>query len=106
MLYVERLGNEKFSNLNYLIGAYFHQDWGLDFQNDSDLVRFFGNEHSKERVEGCLKDISELVTSNLSDAQIVYLLEEVFAGHLPHYANVRTWLENIAKALQQTIHFG
>jgi len=53
-----------FENIAYLLGAYFHQDWFYDAPNPDDVIRYFIERESADRVLALKQELSQLLDSD------------------------------------------
>ena len=89
----------KFEKINYLLGAYFHQDWYLDSENPDDIIRDFVNKETSETVHLLREQIDQLLASEHE------LTEDFIYGNNGYYdpkfdgLTVRQWFERILNQL-------
>jgi len=86
----------KFENITYLLGAYFHQDWFHDVPNPDDVIRYFIERESADRVLALKQELSQLLDSgnvSISDS----FISDNNGYYDPHADGLtaREWLKKI-----------
>ncbi|CAM3588578.1 contact-dependent growth inhibition system immunity protein [Nocardioides zeicaulis] len=91
--------------LEYLMGAYFHQDYDIDGGTSADTVASFTRERT-ELVRSCVDDIETLLSQSLPEGELRAMLHawgcDYVAGD--HDQDYRDWLREIRDQLDE--HLG
>ena len=66
-----------FPHLQYLFGAYFHQDFFEDFGDCQSAVGAFVRENQEAYVQSALADLDRLVSLGLTEPELDYIIDEL-----------------------------
>ena len=90
--------------VEYLMAAYFHQDWVLDGGDTSDTVSAFLRER-RDLVARCADQIDELLATELPEGALQAKLadwgSDYYAGDTDD--DYRAWLEDIRKQIRTAL---
>jgi len=98
-------GSDEFEELRQLFGAYFHQDWDFEFDDEDDAVRGYveGHAHLPEDVVELLHEIDKLLAFSLSDDDLLEALGVLGSDYYPSGAT-NAWLRSLrAKVLAEAM---
>ncbi|WP_342755387.1 contact-dependent growth inhibition system immunity protein [Pantoea sp. MBD-2R] len=90
----------EFENIAYLLGAYFHQDWFYDAPTPDDVIGYFVENESADRVLALKQEISQLLASDNVSISDTFIIDN--NGYYDPGADgltVREWLQNIQHIL-------
>lgn len=94
--------------LHHLMGAYYHQDWDLDYDTDEATVQAFMRETPD--VAGDLpREISEVLSNTPAEADVKELLLSLGCEVDPSptsNGSYRTWLAELAAYARQALERG
>jgi len=87
-------------NLEYLCGAYFHQDFDLYGDTAAAVLDTFAAD-ALERVVGARDAAAELLASDTSEEELAATLHRAGLGYGPAYEDMthRQWLELVVERL-------
>jgi len=90
--------------VNYLMSAYFHQDWDADGGGVSDTVASFLTER-RDLVSACADEIDELLRQDLPEGALAAQLDEwgcaYYAGDTDQ--DYRVWLGDIRQQIRAAL---
>lgn len=95
-----------FEALNQLFGSYLHQDWVEEFDTDVAAIQAMIDGEPKEALVAASKEIRELLSSNLPDAELAALMtDEVgcFFEPASKGESYRTWLGSALVQLEANV---
>lgn len=94
--------SDEYEELRQLLGAYFHQDWHYEFDDEDDLVRgYVEGAHRPEKVVELLHEIDKLLAFGLSDYDLREALGVLGSDYYPSGAT-NAWLRSMrAKVLAE-----
>jgi contact-dependent growth inhibition (CDI) system CdiI-like immunity protein len=95
--------SDEYEELRQLFGAYFHQDWVIEFDDEDDVVRGYleGHAHRPEDVVELLHAIDKLLAFGLSDNDLLGALGVLGTDYYPAGAT-NAWLRSLrAKVLAE-----
>lgn len=93
----------KFPYLFQFFGAYFHQDWDLEAQEDEGIIRNYLQESSLTAVKQTITEITQLLAMNFSEKRLKkFLIHELGCFYNPtskgiSYQDWLLWIENFIK---------
>jgi hypothetical protein len=71
-------------HLNQLAGAYFHQDYDLEYPDEDAAIRDFADGQAVEAVRELVLEIDSLLARQLSEAQLRHFwVDRLFASYDP-----------------------
>ena len=88
--------------MGVLLGAYFHQDWGLDDPTADAVVRRFSAEETGETVARARADIEQVLQHFESEADLDALIYQLHGYYLPSAdgLSAREWLTRVGELLR------
>ena len=88
--------SDEYEELRQLLGAYFHQDWRYEFDDEDDVVRGYveGHAHRPEEVAELLQGIDKLLAFGLSDYDLREALGVLGSDYYPSGAT-NAWLRSL-----------
>ena len=94
--------SDEFQKLRHFFGAYFHQDWDLDADDEDDVIRaYVGHARLPEDVVELLHEIDRLLAFGLSDHDLLEALGVLGSDYYPSGAT-NAWLRALrAKVLAE-----
>lgn len=89
----------KTENINYLLSAYFHQDWPCEAKNDDELIMHFKKAETQKTVDGLKEELSSLLASN-RELTLEFIIEND-GYYNPEYdgLTIREWLARVLQLL-------
>ncbi|MEV0093729.1 contact-dependent growth inhibition system immunity protein [Streptomyces sp. NPDC050738] len=91
---------ETFPGLRHLFGAYFHQDFNLEYANHSEAIDDWLADSSAAEVQQLCTEIEEFVVVNKSATELKEAARALGLAVLPpDGASLRLWLTNIEDAV-------
>lgn len=93
-----------FSELEQLLGTYFHQDWDLDHPDADDVVRFYKQDVGSEAIPALKQQILYLINSESTDDELQALLFEKMGCcyyYLSEWESSKEWLQHIVIILDE-----
>lgn len=94
--------NNQFPNLTQFFSSYFHQDWRLEADTSSEVVKNYRNSESSESVEAALVELNKLLEMPIAPADLeTFIIDELGCYYDPSSENqtVTEWLEWVQKSL-------
>jgi len=94
-----------FSELEHLLGAYFHQDWDLDHSTADDVIKFYKQDATDESISALKQQLLYLIDSDNNDDELQALLFEKMgcSYYYPsEWKSSKEWLQNIVAVLNQS----
>lgn len=94
--------NNQFPNLTQFFSSYFHQDWTLEANSPSEVVKNYRNSESPESIEAALAELNKLLEMPIALADLeTFILDELGCYYNPEADNqtVREWLESVQNSL-------
>ncbi len=94
--------NNQFPNLTQFFSSYFHQDWTLEANSPSEVVKDYCNSESPESIEAALVELNKLLEMPIAPADLdTFIQDELGCYYDPSSENqtVREWLESVQKSL-------
>jgi hypothetical protein len=61
---------KKLPDLEILFGAYFHQDWEIEYSNEEDVIRAFIHDSSPDEIKRAYDDLDWLIQQGLSESAL------------------------------------
>ena len=87
--------SDEFEKLRHFFGAYFHQDWDLDADDEDGVIRaYVGHAHLPEHVVELLHEIDKLLAFDLSDYDLREALGLLGSDYDPSGAT-NAWLRSL-----------
>lgn len=99
------MNRDKFPHLSNLMGAYFHQDWDLEFSTYQEVLAYFINVTFEEDRIKTIKELKELLSLNLDEEQLHdFLVNELHCDYspLPELSHTE-WLLEVLKTIEGSI---
>lgn len=94
--------------LEYLLGAYFHQDFDIDGGEASDTVAAFLRSEQRPLAEALAKDIDDFLELSFAEGELSTQLTawgcQYFAGEID--ADYRAWLSDVRDQIYAFLHNG
>lgn len=83
--------------LEYLLSAYFHQDWAHDFSSTRDVVRAFSAREPREQREELRLDLRNLFTTGIDEETATELMQRAGCSYDPRAdgLSVLGWLRDV-----------
>jgi hypothetical protein len=93
--------DRQFPNLFQVLGGYLNQDFDLDFDSPDAALRAAADEQGDEQVAGAIREIEDLLASELGDDELMRLVERLTAGYSPELEgwSARPWLRHVRDLL-------
>jgi len=92
----------QFPNLTQFFSSYFHQDWPLEAETPSDVVKNYLSSEPPESIEATSQELSKLLEMPIAEPDLeTFILDELGCYYDPKSENqtVREWLESVQKSL-------
>ncbi|MCW6052483.1 contact-dependent growth inhibition system immunity protein [Microcoleus sp. A2-C5] len=93
---------DQFPNLTQFFSSYFHQDWPLEAETPSDVVKNYLSSEPPESIEATSEELSKLLEMPISEPDLeTFMLDELGCYYDPNSENqtAREWLESVQKYL-------
>lgn len=87
--------NEQFPYLSHFFGAYFHQDWMMEYANEEMAVKGYVDDDGSEDANRVIKELDQFLSLNMSEADLrKAVLDELGSDYFPEstYPSIRDWL--------------
>lgn len=87
--------NEKFSYLYTLFGAFFHQDWMVDYENEEMVIREYVTGGSAEEVGRTLEELDQFISLDLPVSELDKVMFDDLGCYYkpePDGSSMRDWL--------------
>lgn len=55
--------NQELHRLEQFFGGYFHEDWNLDGDSDTEIIALFLNQEPSDSISGVISELDELIRS-------------------------------------------
>lgn len=91
----------EFPGLEYLMGAYLHQDWGLDHDTVWDVVDHLVSAEQPSVVDELRDDVRRLVAEHRSEEELKTLLLDELDSYYWVYGDNSTFTEWLAELDQR-----
>ena len=95
----------QFSELEQLLGAYFHQDWDLDHSNADSVISFYKQDVGSAAIPALKQQILYLLSSDITDDALQTLLFDQMGCcyyYLSEWGSSKEWLQHIVNILDES----
>lgn len=88
---------KEFKNLKYFFSSYFHQDWDVEGDNISDIIKLFMECETQEIVQDVAIELKGLISKDLPENRLIQLINEFGCFYDPsfEYDNFSDWLKKM-----------
>lgn len=93
----------QFPHLTQFFSSYFHQDWTLEVNSPSEVVKNYRNSESPESIEGALAELNKLLEMPIAEPDLeTFILEELGCYYNPEADDqtVKEWLHLVQESLK------
>lgn len=99
------MSNQNYNQLSAFLGAYFHQDWGIDNQDYETVVRRYIADNSRERLTAVLVEIEELLTDIRFCDDPVKMLTKLGCDYNTSYSSQTPaeWVRAVATIIESSL---
>ncbi|AWH89393.1 contact-dependent growth inhibition system immunity protein [Limnobaculum parvum] len=89
----------KTENINYLLSAYFHQDWRCEAQNDDEIIMHFKKAETQQTINELKEELNSLLASNQELTREFIIENDGYYN--PEYGGltIREWLARLLQLL-------
>ena len=97
---------DQFPHLTQFFSSYFHQDWPLEAETPSDVVKNYLSSETPESIEAASQELRRLLEMPISEPDLeTFILDELGCYYDPKSENqtVREWLESVQQSLTNPI---
>lgn len=97
---------EQFTNLSQFLGAYFHPEWYLEYEDTKTVIQEFLTSETPKTIDETIRELKQLIKMNLSETELRNLLAyELGCYYDPSFYNssYQEWLSWLQINLKQTI---
>ncbi len=94
-----RFGVTPREGLEYLVGAYFHQDWDIDGATSRAVLHHFASDNELAIVRAARDGAAELRAESLMEYELQARLEAFGIGYYPVGSNYEEWLDEVVAVL-------
>ena len=99
--------DEKYPELDSLLGAYFNQDWDCDYDSPEAVIRGFITDGGKKGVEDTIAELKTLLKEEHTREQWLNIIYDDFGCFCnPEHDGMhpKEWLEKVLKQLEDEKH--
>ncbi|WP_127960489.1 contact-dependent growth inhibition system immunity protein [Serratia microhaemolytica] len=93
-----------FSELEQLLGAYFHQDWDLDHPDADGVIKFYKQDVDSKTIFSLKQQVLHLIDSDNTDDDLQSLLFEKMGCcyyYPSEWGSSKEWLKHIIDVLDE-----
>lgn len=97
---------EKYPELDSLLGAYFNQDWDLDYDTPEAVVRGFARDGDKKDLKKAIQELKNLLQEQHTKEEWLHIIYNDFGCFCnPEYNGMhpQKWLEQVLKQLEEEL---
>lgn len=93
----------KYRQLKYLLGCYFHQDMDLDYNTSEEALKAYTFQTPNYLIESALTDIEKLKYEHLSSEELWHLIEKFGCEYrYEEYNNApEKWLNYVSNVIKK-----